>query len=805
MKKRVILVCLLASIFNMQAQKSAAATNSIAVNINATGTLTGKVIDKRNNEPLPYVTVTVKDAGKIITGSMTKDNGTFSVSNLPLKELTVEVNFMGYKKFETTISLNNTDKNIALKNIALEDESKQLNEVSIIKEKSTVEQKIDRKVITVGKDLQNAGATAADIMNNIPSVSIDQQNNTVTLRGNENVRIFIDGKPSNLTPMQVLQQIPSTSIKQVELITNPSAKYNPEGMSGIINIVLNKNANMGFNGSFATGTIFGITPKFNSSLDLNYKVNKFNIYGNYSYNNGKRINSGKILWDNYDAKKDHNLTFDIDNLKEEHFSKIGTDFNINDKNTLSFYTIQSFEDPTVVFSNGKSYLDGSEPNQLQIQTATGKQKNQTYNLAYKHKFAKEGETLDIELNLNKTNEPEKSIFTDGNNNFIIENKASKKGENFIGNIDYVRPLNETSKLELGLESRIEETNNLFDVNQQANADFNFDRKIHSAYSTYSKEIGKWSTQLGVRLESYDVKGTFKKVGFDNERFEDYIFTAYPSAFVSYNPSEKNTFNFNYSRRVDRPNMEQVNKIRQWSGLTIEQIGNTELKPQFTNSLEINYTRKLELGSLTAGSFVRFIDNQIDQVLTSNPYDPNKRLMTFRNFDNTTEYGLEFSGDLNFKKWWNVNFGTDCYFNTNKGIIEKRDGLLYNESISNALFNARMNHTFKVNKDLRIIWFTMYNAGQNGLQFSNKDMWKTDLGARLNLFKGKGSLAIRYNDIFKTMKARFYSQEPANISGEFQWESQTVNINFNYRFGSGKNKALDRKQREQNESRGGGMF
>jgi len=805
MKVKAIMLCLLASIASMQAQQSVSPTISTAIKNETSGTLTGKVIDKKTNEPLPYVTITVKDEGKIISGSITKENGTFNLNNLPLKTLNVEIVFIGYKKFETTVTFSKDDKSLNLKNIALEDESKQLSEVIITKEKSAIVQKIDRKVVTVGKDLQATGSTAADIMNNIPTVNVDLQNNTVSLRGNENVKILINGKPSNLTALQVLQQIPSTSIKQIELITNPSAKYNPEGMSGIINIVLNKNAALGFNGNVNSGVVFGIVPKFNGSLDMNYKVNKFNFYSTYSLNHGKRINQGIVHWDKYNSAEDYDLSFKITEFNKEHFTKLGSDYYINDKNTLSFYTLQTFNSPVFKFENGVNYYNPATPDQVQIQNSTGKSKNQTYNLAFKHLFDKEEKTLDIELNYNTDKSPENSLFVDGNNTFLRKNNVTKDGKNFIGNIDFVNPINETTKLELGLESRLDETSNTFVVNDNFDADFNFERNIESAYGNFSKQYTKWSYQVGLRLESYDVKGTFKKTGFANETFTDYIFTAYPSAYLTYNPSENNSFNFNYSRRVDRPNMEQVNKIRQWSTSTIEQIGNSELKPQFTNSIEANYTHKLKKGNITAGAFVRFIKDEINQVLTSNPYDPTKQLMTFTNFDKNQEYGLELSGNYEFKKWWNVNFGVDNYFNNTKGIIEKSDGNLYAEKINATLFNSRMNHTFKVTKNFRLIWFTMYSGARQGLQFSNKDMWKTDLGSRLDLFEGKGSLSLRFNDIFKTMKSRFYSTEPANINGTFRWESQTVNLNFSYRFGSGKNKSLDRKQRDNNEKQGGGMF
>ena len=801
MKLKAILICLLALCANLQAQTSTPPTGLLT----ALGNITGKVIDKRNNEALPYASVTVKEEGKVISGGITKDNGSFNVDNLPLKTLNIEVVFMGYKKYETTITLSADSKSVNLKNILLEEEAKQLAEVSVVKEKSTVEQKVDRKVITVGKDLISAGATAADIMNNIPSVSVDQQNNTVSLRGNENVRIFIDGKPSNLSAAQALQQIPSTSIKQIELITNPSAKYNPEGMSGIINIVLNKNANLGFNGNVNTGVNFGKTPKFNGSIDMNYKVNKFNFYTTYSLNHGKNANKGLIQWDKYNSTEDYDMTFDIKNFNKNHFTKLGTDFYINDKNTLSFYTIQSFNNPSATFINGVNYVDPLTTDRLQIQNTKGNEKNQTYNLAYKHLFEKPEKTLDIELNYNATDEPENSDFINESDILFKTNNITRDGKNFIANIDYASPLNETSKIELGLESRIDGTRNKFSLDGNYDSDFEFNRNIQSAYGNFSKQVGKWNYQLGLRLESYDVSGTFKKVSQSDDYFKDYIFTFYPSAFFTYTPSEKNTFNFNYSRRVDRPNMEQVNEIRQWTGLTVEQIGNSDLKPQFTNSVEANYTRKVKIGTITSGAFFRYIKDDISQVLTSNPYDADKQLLTFTNFDHNTEYGVEVSGNLDFNKWWNVNFGVDSYFKNNKGIIEDRNGDLVEKEINATLFNSRMNHTFKLTKDFRLVWFTMYRAGEKSLQFSNKDMWKTDLGARLNVLKGKGTLSVRYNDLFNKMRARFHSEDPAKINGTFRWESQSVNVNFSYRFGNGKNRALDRKQRDKGEAQGGGMF
>ena len=221
------------------------------------GTVTGTVLDREFNQPIPYATISVSNpAGEVVTGTVSSEEGTFSLEKLPEGKYTYNVQNMGYATFTQEVEISSARQKIELGIVYLDASVAELDDVNIVAEVSTIEQRIDRKVVNVGKDLTTAGASAADIMNNIPSVSVDQDGN-VALRGNPNVRILIDGKPSNMDAATVLKTIPSTSIKQIELITNPSAKYNPEGMSGIINIILHKNSNMGFNGDLSGGLTIG--------------------------------------------------------------------------------------------------------------------------------------------------------------------------------------------------------------------------------------------------------------------------------------------------------------------------------------------------------------------------------------------------------------------------------------------------------------------------------------------------------------------------------------------------------------------
>ncbi|NRS89466.1 outer membrane receptor protein involved in Fe transport [Flavobacterium sp. 7E] len=804
MKIKLLLVCFFGTLVSMQAQ------NAVTTNLSEKqGSVSGKIIDLKTSESLPYVNVVIKEANQLITAGVTSEKGIFYIKNLDLKNYNVEIQFMGYKTILKTITLSSDNKNLDLGTISLQENAIELQGVNIVSEKSTIVQKIDRKIINVGKDLISTGATASEIMNNIPSVSIDPQTNAISLRGNSNVKVLIDGKPSTIDASQILQQIPSASIKQIELITNPSAKYNPEGMSGIINIVLNKNSKIGFNGSINNGITFGKTPKVNSAFDLNYRNGKFNFYGNYGLNHGKRLNRGVIVSEEED--KENTQHFQFDNLNTSHLAKVGVDYYLNDNNTLSFYTNQVFFNSKGLGSTSVDYVSNTTNVDL-LQPYQNSQDNQgqTYNFDYKINFKKEGHNLELEANYGEDDSRENAIYTNLNkdNNTIINsfiNDVRVLSKSTIVNLDYVNPLSETIKLELGLELREETTDNNLFRDQVYSSNFTYDRNIYSGYATLGKQWKKWSFQAGARLEQYNVDALFQQVAEANGKFNDDILSIYPSTFLNYNPSENNSFNLSFSRRVDRPSIDQVNPIREWSTATLDSEGNPNLVPQFTNSFELNYTRKTKIGSITSGVFYRKIEDEINRVLFTNLENPNKQVLSYANFDNNNAYGIEVSGNLDFKKWWSANVSLDAYQRKIKGTIEITPGNYEFETIDATTFNARINNTFKPTKDLRVQLFAMYRGRERSIQFNIANMWKMDIGTSYTVLKGNGTVSARFSDVFNTMRFAFNNDKPYKTNGQFNWESQTVYLGFNYRFGSGKNKAAERKQRDKNESQGGGVL
>ncbi|RKS03670.1 TonB-dependent receptor domain-containing protein [Flavobacterium sp. 102] len=791
---------------------------------NGPGVITGKVIDKNSKQPIPYVNVSILEDAKIITGGITLENGNFSIKGLALKKYTVEIQFIGYKKVTQAVTLSESDKTINLNTISIEEEAVQLAGVEIVKERSTIEQKIDRKVVNVGKDLIASGNTASEIMNNIPTVSVDPQTKELSLRGNSNVRVLIDGKPSNIDAAQLLQQIPSSSIKQIELITNPSAKYNPEGMSGIINIILHKNSQEGFNGSINSGVTFGVTPKVNSALNLNYKVGKVNFYTNYGFNHGQNENDGYI--NSFRPLLENNQKFGGSNLNTSHLIKLGMDYFINEKNTISFYTNQN-----IVNGGGNGFTFADYENSLlrdSRQTSDSDTENytQTYDVAYKHDFTKKGETFDFQANFSTTKSPEITDYeftqTNPTSTRFTNNDIERDTDYLQINLDYVNPLSETVKLEIGAETRLQKITNDFDetisepsesYNRQGNSAFEFTRNIHSFYANLGKQWKKWSVQAGVRLEQYEIDGDFENVVTssnpteninDQSNIKDDIFSVYPSVFFNYKASDKDSFNFNYSRRVDRPSIGQISPIREWTTPLVESRGNPSLEPQFTNSFEVNYTRITKIGSITSGVFYRQINDEIGRIIYKNPDNNNQDIISYDNFDDNSAVGAEVSANLKLTPWWSVNASSDAYFKKVRGTVQNANTQEQERAEADVvIFNARINNNFVATKKLRFNLFAMYRGKDLGLQFERKPMYKMDIGSTYTILKGKGSITARVNDVFETMHFAFDGSIPYRQVGAFYWESQTFYVGFNYMFGGGKNSAMQRKQRDQNETQGSG--
>ena len=770
----------------------------------ANGTLQGVVKDADLGEPLPFVTITIhsKSSGELVGGQITDDKGKFTIKNLPLDSLEVNFQFIGYESYAQVLSLTENNRSINVGTISIAEEVSLLEGVEVVAERSTIEQKIDRKVINIGKDLSSTGPTAADLMVNIPSVDVDQNGN-VSLRGNENVRILINGKPTNLDASQLLQQIPSTSIQKIELITSPSAKYNPEGMSGIINVVLRKNTNLGLNGNISTGLTRGLETRFTGSADVNYRSDKINVHGNYGHNQGRYLTNGNI--DRFSDASSEVWSSTRD--PNSHLFKVGLDYFLSDNTTISGYTIQNHSDQERGSSTEILYPEGSLLGFGQEYGSASESHTATYNFDIKHKWGENGQNLELEVDLNDYDSEEDAAFlltSEANPDVNALETVLLDRQNTTVNLDYVNPIDGNIKLELGAEARIQKTQNDYETSNPnfVDANYDLDRDIYSVYATFSQDLGQWSYQIGSRLESFKGTGELLEPGEELQVFEDDIFSVYPSGYVRFVPdpdSQKDAFNLNASRRVDRPNLTQLNPIRVWSSARINNVGNPSLAPQFTNSIEFNYVRQLKKGSVTSGVFFRKIYDEITRFGFNDPATEGNILFSYNNYDDNSAYGFELSSNYSFTSWWSMNSSFDVYSQTQRGVAV--DAL---NEVQNVLLNFRMNHSFKASKNLTLQLFGMYRGANTNLQYKTLAFYFINIGGRYRVLKGKGTVSLNFTDIFRDQQFSFEGDRPVPQAGVFQWDSRTVFFGFSYRFGSGGKRLLSRKKRDKMETKSAGF-
>ena len=822
MKKLLLACALLFSLVNNTY------ANNPNLNDDKTGTITGKVLDAILMQPLPYVNIIIKNTKEeILTGSITSDDGTFKIEKIADGKIIVSIQYIGYKTVRKEVTIGKGNYDINLGNILLDEVTEGLDEVTIIAETSTIQQKVDRKVITIGKDLAATGS-ASELMIGIPSVSVDAQTGDISLRGNSNVRVMVDGKLSNIPTAQLLKQIPSTAIKSIELITNPSAKYNPEGMSGIINIVLHKNTMIGLNGNISLGLTHEIDAKFNSSLDMNYRNGKFNLYGSYSNNISKNNNRGFI------SRPENNSEqfFKFLDKRQSHLYKVGVDYYLDDKNTMSVFTTQNTSISSTTGQTEAIFNNNSAFNQSQIFLAESDNLASQYNFDYKHDFTKEGHNIELEVDYNIFNNDAPADFKfllGPNQNYKDFNNTDRESTTI--NLDYANPLSEKSKIELGLEARLfnsiiayastgDSFNNQGVLRPTPSTDFDYTRDIYSAYINYNKQFEKWSYQLGLRAETVQEDAlALSSEAASTQTFKNDYFELYPSIFFTYTPSEKNSYQLSYSRRVDRPGIGQVNPIKEWSSPLISSYGNLNLSPQFTNSLEANYTKTLNnrKGTITGGVFYRMISDEINRALFIDRSDvtSGRIILTHDNFDDTSAYGLELSSNYKPTKWWSINSSFDLYSQSQKGIAENLTAPIETatvadietniDKIENVAWNFRMFNNFSLSKSVSFTAFGFYRGKNKTLQFDMDPMYFVNIGARIGFAKGKGTFSLNYNDIFDTMEFAFKGTKPFVQNGAFNWESNTWNAGLSYRFGGGKYRAKSRKNRDDNEKSGGGGF
>lgn len=785
--------------------------------------ITGTIIEKVSKQPLEYATITFFNTAnpKIIGGGITNAKGEFDIALTP-GNYTAKAEFISFKSYE--IKAQNYQENTALGTIALDEDATQLKAVEVRADKTSIEIKLDKKVYSVGQDLMVKGGTVSDVLDNIPSVTVDVDG-AVSLRGNSNVRILIDGKPSNAVNISdALRLIPADAIDKVEVITNPSARYDAEGGGGILNIILKRGKNQGFNGSMIVSA--GTPENTGVSGNFNVKNKESNFFTTLGYNKSNGPGNTKINQENYDDNGD--LVSYIEERRENHRKREGFNGNFGMElyldatsswtNTLSLRKNKGGNPENVtydIYSPLNPFEKRERNNDL-----TRSSQDVEYNTNYIKKFKKDGHkfTIDGAFSVNRDLE-NSNIYGNGIlpiASFISSERTTNKqrqNRNLI-QADYVLPFGKKSQFEFGVRGnyatlisdyKVEEDllgNNNFTINTQFTNTLEYKEYVNAAYTQIGTKINKLSVLGGLRFEDSKIQiNQLVTQDYNTKKYNNF----FPSAFLTYEFNENTSVSLNYSKRINRPRDRFINPFSSYSSNVNLFVGNPDLDPALSDAYDLGFLRKWSKITLNTSLYINNTKNSF-QVIRKERGDLINDIPVIVNtpFNLATDKKLGFEFTLNFTpyKWWklNGNFnyfsnktdGSYTYIKTN-GATETID--LYNTSSTwFTRLTSKISFPYKVDFQLN----GTYNAAQKTAQGKNKANASMNLALSKDVLKDKGTIAFNVSDVFNSRK-RINDLSTANVNSysEMQWRERQITVSFTYRFNKQKNEREKTKRENDN--------
>ncbi|MEI2756590.1 MAG: outer membrane beta-barrel family protein [Chitinophagaceae bacterium] len=851
--------------FNIFAQMPGGGMNNGANRQMPNGSLYGKLIDSKSGKPIEYASVqllqnkfdsaTKRKVDVVVGGMLTKANGEFRLENVPVMgKLKLKISVVGFKPYEQPVSFdlkrpdNGGDMNSMmgaldkdLGNIKIDIEEKVLDNVTVTATSSTaLRLGIDRKVFNVDKNIVSAGGSAVDVMKNVPSVNVDLDGN-VTMRNNA-PQIFVDGQPTTMT----LDQIPADIIENVEIITNPSAKFDASGgTSGIINVVLKKNKKVGYNGSVRAS--IDSRGRIGGGGDFNIRQEKINFFSNINYNQRKSINTGHT----------ERTTFGIPNtlLNQDDKSKFagefkfirgGLDFFVNNRTTLS---------TAVNLANGSMNPNSTSTMWTDIQgtpvtsslserlsTSKNNFRSSGVSLSMKHNFPKSGQELTADINYRSSKNDNSNFITtdslDYNTKNVLQSNSQRQdgagsNKNIVFQMDYTNPINEKSKLEMGIRMSYREDDNKNSFyfispsgtaiyNALLSANYNSNDRVYAAYTTYSNQIKDFGYQLGLRVESSNYTGNMPD---KNQSFNiKFPVSLFPSIFLSNKLKNDQELQLNYARKINRPNFWQLSPFTDYSDSLNISRGNPDLKPEFTNSLELSYLKVFKknkdnfLASLyyknTTDLITRFQVQEISPVTNKNIL-----VNTYINASSSYVTGLELTQKTKMTKWWDLTANMNLFTSKiNTGISGQPDQEQF------ASWFGKLNNTFKLFKNFTMQLSGEYQSksilppggsgggrggGHGGGWFGQasssqgyvRSNYFVDAGFRYEFLKNRqASISLNINDILRTRRSDVHAESPYFTQDAFRRrDPQVLRLSLNWRFGKFDPNLFKRKN---NKNQGG---
>ncbi len=810
----------------------------------------GKVLESVGGKPLEaasvllvqnkFDTVTKKRKDVIVAGMLTDKKGEFSLKDLNIMgQYKLTITAIGFKAYEEKVAfelnmnaaksgdmssmLSAVDKDLG--NIDLKPDPQQLENVTVTSSKAIFTMNIDRKVFNVEKNLTSVGGTAVDVMKNVPSVNVDIDGN-VTLR-NASPQIFVDGRPTTLT----LDQIPADEIASIEIITNPSAKFDASGGgAGILNIVMKKNRKAGYNGNINASIDSRGKPGFGG--DINVKQNKINFFARARLNTRKSISTATSERTNF-LNNDTTSDFLQNNKPINNgffaFARGGFDYFIDNRNTVTVggtYVTGQFKNTDMININRDTFYRSNllvSDYGVRDSRTEFMFRNVGANVSFKHNFAKPNKEWTVDANYNASKNDNSGDYNtqyfNPNNSpktSLLAERTSGGGltKYFTFQSDYVNPISDKLKIEMGVRGAIRNYKSSLDnyfkngsgqyilVSGFSN-NYEFTDQVYAAYTTFSQKIKDFTYQIGLRLESSNYTGTLIST---NQKFKnDYPFSLFPSLFMTYKLSDKSDLQVNYSRKINRPNFFQLIPNYDISDPVNLSIGNPNLIPEFTNLAEISYQNQIgKKTSFLATAYLRNTNNLITnyQYLDKNP-DPTKQpdtvlITSYANANKSYNIGLELTTKTKFAKWWDFTANINLYNSTLKaGAIA---GGADNDQFSmfgkiNNSFTLPKNFSIQLSGDYQAKTIIppgsggggmgrMFGGSQIGAQGYIKPNYGVDIAIKKDFMKNKAaSLTLQMNDIFRTKLYATHSESQYFVQdNERRRDPQVLRLNFNYRFG-----------------------
>ena len=752
--------------------------------------------------------------------SVSAKEGGFEFDDVVAGEYIVLASATGHQKTYSKKINHSGNRATEVATIEMPIQAKSMAGVTITSKKPLIEQKIDRMVLNVDASVTNVGATALEVLEKAPGVTVDKDGN-ISLKGKQGVMVMMDGRPSYLSGTELsnyLKGLPASAIEQIEIMTNPSAKYDASGNSGIINIKSKKNKQQGFNGSLSASIGRGQTTRTNNSLNLNYRTGKFNLFMNGGlgiFNNKQQLDilrkyknasSGSVTAI-FEQRSKMNNRSDNNNLK------IGADYYLNKKTTIGivtsgFYNLEDFNsENTSYFKSPSSKVDSINTT---VANTNNTWKNGSVNLNMRHQFDSAGRELTADVDYINYSTASNLAFSSSS----FDPSWAKKNDNrfrgnlpmdiaiYVGKMDYAQPLKGGAKLEAGAKwGYVKTTNKAQYFNQNASVEaidyrktnnFLYEEQIGAAYINWNKQYKKWGVQSGLRYEYTNYNGEQFGNPLSDSSFSKKYGSLFPTAFISYTANKTNQFALSFGRRIDRPAYQDLNPFMFYIDEYTYEAGNPYMKPQFTNNIEISHTYK---GYLTTTlNYSKTTDYMNETFSQGDPAKGESAYATIVRDGNIGERqtaGIAVSAQVPVKKWWSANLYTNYNYNAFSGSINGSSERV-DVAASNLMFNV--NNQFKFNKGWGGEVSGFYRTKGVEGQILIQPMGQLSAGVSKQVLKGKGSVKMNIRDIFLTNYAQgdinFQTTEAHFVNRR---DSRVANLSFTYRFGKPLKDAAPRRK------------